>query len=83
MNSQGFLEAAVAIADAHGHFDSQTLSKKLKITRDGLGVIASELRRMRLLATPKGNWQLLGIARELAQAMNGRNVDRAAGMKGV
>jgi hypothetical protein len=78
MVPQEFLDAAIAEADEGGRFDAQKLSKRLHVTTRGLQVIGQSLQELQLIAAPSGEWQLIGVARELARALNGRNVDRPA-----
>jgi hypothetical protein len=78
MTTQEFLDAAIAQADAGGRFDAHKLSSRLKLTKAKLRLIGESLQKMNLILAPAGNWQLTGVARELARAMSAGNVDRRA-----
>lgn len=78
MDPQEFLDAALAEADHSGRFDPLKLSKRLNVNRAALRGIGESLQKLHLIDRRAADWQLIGVAGELARALTGRNVDRAA-----
>lgn len=78
MTVRDFLDAAIKAADRLGTFDPAVVARQLKLTRGQQRQMGSDLDAMKLVAVVGGKWQLLGVAGELAHAVNGRTNDPGA-----
>ena len=79
MTTRAYLDEAIAAADAGGKFDPHPLAHQFKMTKLQQRAVGAELERMKLVTVAAGgSWQLLDVAREMASALHGHNVDRSS-----
>ena len=78
MTTRAYLDEAMVAADAGGKFDPHPLARQFKMTKFQQRAVGADLERMKLVTVTGGNWQLLGVAREMAFALHGQNVDRSS-----
>lgn len=76
MTTRAYLDEAIRAADAGGKFNPHPLSRQFKMTKIQQRAVGADLERMKLVTVTGGNWQLLSVAREMASALHGQNVDR-------
>ena len=78
MTTRAYLDEAIAAADAGGRFDPHPLARQFKMTKFQQRAVGADLQRMKLVTVTGGDWQLLDVAREMASALHGPNVDRVS-----
>jgi len=77
MEPRNFLDAAIDAADSNGRFKPESVSRQFKLTRLQQRTMGSRLEALQMLSTGTSDWQLTGVAGELARALHERNVDCA------
>ena len=77
MEPRNFLDAAIDAADSNGRFKPESVSRQFHLTRGQQRTMGSRLEALKMLSTGTSDWQLTGVAEELARALHDRNVDCA------
>jgi hypothetical protein len=75
MEPRNFLDAAIDAADSNGQFKPESVSRQFNLTKGQQRTMGIKLRELKMLRTGTSGWQLLGVAGELARALNDLNVD--------